>query len=98
MAGILHDPTSDDIAQKDELWDEVIPASSMELELRRRPEKLSASVGLCHNLQWAKEIKALVVIPDFEVPTSEARAALPPKYSSRDVVRQEVLYRCLASS
>ena len=98
MAGILSDPGSDDIAQKDELWDKVIPASNMELEFRQRPEKLSTSIGLCHSLQWAKEIKALVVIPDFEVPTSEARAALPPKYSGRDAVRQEILYRYLASS
>jgi homoserine kinase len=35
---------------------------------------------------WAKEIKAIAIIPEFEVPTAEARSVLPKSYSRADVV------------
>lgn len=35
---------------------------------------------------WAKEIKAIAIIPHFEVATAEARGVLPNEYSRADVV------------
>ena len=35
---------------------------------------------------WAKEIKALVVIPDFAVSTGKARDVMPKSYSRADIV------------
>lgn len=35
---------------------------------------------------WAKEIKAIAIIPQFEVSTAKARGVLPTTYSRADVV------------
>lgn len=35
---------------------------------------------------WAKEIKAIAIIPDFEVATAKAREVLPSSYTRADVV------------
>lgn len=35
---------------------------------------------------WAKEIKAIAIIPQFEVATAKARSVLPTDYSRADVV------------
>lgn len=35
---------------------------------------------------WAKEIKAIAIIPDFEVATAKARSVLPTAYTRADVV------------
>ncbi|PLW11207.1 hypothetical protein PCASD_21616 [Puccinia coronata f. sp. avenae] len=37
-------------------------------------------------LNWAKEIKCLVVVPEFEVSTSKARDVLKGSYSRKDIV------------
>ncbi|PNH58185.1 hypothetical protein VD0002_g9344, partial [Verticillium dahliae] len=34
---------------------------------------------------WAKEIKAIAIIPNFQVPTHLAREVLPPHYTRPDV-------------
>jgi homoserine kinase len=43
-------------------------------------------IGHCTKFPWAKEIKALAIIPDFVVPTANARDVLPKQYSRADVV------------
>lgn len=35
---------------------------------------------------WAKELKAIAIIPNFEVATAAARGVLPDSYSRQDVV------------
>ena len=44
--------------------------------------------GIGHWLKfgWAKEVKAIVCIPDFEVPTAKAREVMPKSYPIKDVV------------
>jgi homoserine kinase len=44
--------------------------------------------GISHFVQfgWAKEIKAVAVIPDFEVSTAKARGALQAEYKLKDCV------------
>ena len=46
--------------------------------------------GIGHWLKfgWAKEVKAIVCIPDFEVPTAKAREVMPKSYNIKDVVSQ----------
>ncbi|KAF7547291.1 hypothetical protein G7Z17_g7832 [Cylindrodendrum hubeiense] len=43
--------------------------------------------GIGHHIKfpWAKEIKAVAIIPDFQVPTHRAREVLPEKYPRVDV-------------
>lgn len=45
-------------------------------------------IGIGHYLRlgWAKEIKTIAIVPNFEVATAKARAVLPDTYSRQDVV------------
>ena len=40
----------------------------------------------CSRIEYAPEIKVVVAVPDFEVSTEKARAALPQSYPRADVV------------
>ncbi|KAG9302847.1 hypothetical protein G9A89_009624 [Geosiphon pyriformis] len=61
-------------------------------------------VGIGHyiRLGWAKEIKAIAIIPQFEVSTAKARSVLPNTYERQDIVfnlqRLAVLTSALARS
>ncbi|CAG8502092.1 16733_t:CDS:2 [Acaulospora colombiana] len=60
--------------------------------------------GMGHyvKLNWAKEIKAVTIIPQFEVSTADARNVLPKEYGKQDVVfnlqRLAVLIMALSCS
>ncbi|ORX94191.1 homoserine kinase [Basidiobolus meristosporus CBS 931.73] len=43
-------------------------------------------VGSYARLGWAKEIKAIAIIPQFELATEKARKALPVNYQKEDVI------------
>ncbi|RUS35501.1 hypothetical protein BC938DRAFT_482258 [Jimgerdemannia flammicorona] len=45
-------------------------------------------VGIGHyvRLGWAKEIKAIAIVPQFEIATAKARAVLPKSYERQDVI------------
>lgn len=47
-----------------------------------------APVGIGHYIKygWAKEIKAIAVMPRFELATAKARGVLPDTYSRKDMV------------
>ncbi|CAG8732841.1 4305_t:CDS:2, partial [Acaulospora morrowiae] len=59
-------------------------------------------IGNYIRLSWAREIKAITIIPQFEVSTEEARSVLPTTYSKQDVVfnlqRLAVLIMALSCS
>ncbi|CAG8741471.1 16483_t:CDS:2 [Gigaspora margarita] len=59
-------------------------------------------IGHYIKLNWAKEIKAITIIPQFEVSTAEAREILPNDYNKNDVVfnlqRLAVLIMALSQS
>ncbi|KAJ6171665.1 Homoserine kinase [Penicillium chermesinum] len=63
-----------------------------------------ATLGIGHyrKFNWAPEIKAIAIIPDFVVPTANARNVLPNEYSRADVVfnlqRAALLPAALGSS
>lgn len=44
------------------------------------------NIGHFLKFAWAPELKAITIIPDFEVATAEARRVLPSLYSRTDVV------------
>lgn len=79
----------EDVAQNIGLQSEVLPTSPTELDILQMPNAPPIGISHCENLPLAKEIKALVVIPDFEVPTSKARDVLPKSFTREDVVRQK---------
>lgn len=50
------------------------------------PPKAPGSIGHCVRFGWAKEIKAIAVMPRFELATAKARGVLPETYSRKDMV------------
>ncbi|KAG6030849.1 hypothetical protein E4U41_007748 [Claviceps citrina] len=64
---------------------EVLPSPAGGVDTGKKPP--SPPVGIGHHIKfpWAKEIKAVAIIPDFIVPTASARAVLPDKYPRPDV-------------
>lgn len=55
----------------------------------RDPPPPLPPVGIGHYVRfgWAKEIRAVAIIPRFELSTATAREVLPKSYSRKDVVR-----------
>jgi homoserine kinase len=53
----------------------------------RDPPLPPTGIGHYVRFGWAKEIRAIAIIPRFELSTATARGALPQSYSRKDVVR-----------
>ncbi|RSH90718.1 hypothetical protein EHS25_009893 [Saitozyma podzolica] len=66
------------------------------------PPKAPSGIGHFVRFGWAKEIKAIAVMPRFELATAKARGVLPETYSRKDMVfnlqRLAVLTTALARS
>lgn len=82
---------SENVAQDVGLQSESLPTSPPKLDIHHLPKAPPAGFGHCENLPLAKEIRALVVVPDFEVPTAKARDVLPKSFTREDVVIQNFL-------
>lgn len=65
---------------------EVLPAPAGGVDTGKQPPKPPHGIGHHIKFPWTKEIKAVAIIPDFIVPTHQARAVLPEKYPRADVV------------
>lgn len=65
---------------------EVLPEPAGGVDTGLPPPRPPLGIGnyICYN--WAREIKAIVIIPNFEVPTASARNVLKKEYSLKDVV------------
>ena len=52
--------------------------------------------GIGHYVRfgWASSIKAVAIIPRFELSTAKAREVLPQSYSRKDLVRAQTLFAC----
>lgn len=67
------------------------------------PPRAPIDIGHYVKFGWAKEIKAIAVMPRFELATAKARGVLPESYSRKDLVCVQVQYhadhaRCSTSS
>ena len=76
----------EDIARIEIPLSEVLPAPAGGIDTGIRPPEPPLGIGHYRKFQWAKEIKAIAIIPDFVVPTANARGVLPTAYSRADVV------------
>ena len=65
---------------------EVLPAPAGGVDTGLRPPVPPMNIGHYHKFRWAPSIRCIAVIPDFEVPTAEARTVLPTQYKRADVV------------
>lgn len=52
----------------------------------RDPPRAPEGIGHYVRLGWAKEVRCVVIVPEFEVSTSKARDVLKQEYSRKDVV------------
>lgn len=66
---------------------EVLPSPAGGVDTGKKPPKPPVGIGHRIEFPWNKEIKAVAIVPEFVVPTAEARAVLPEKYARNDVVR-----------
>ena len=75
-----------DMERKEIPLAEVLPAPAGGVDTGLKPPVPPLGIGHYIRYGWAPEIKAVAIIPDFEVPTATARGALPKEYSSKDLV------------
>lgn len=75
-----------DMERKEIPLAEVLPAPAGGIDTGLKPPVPPIGIGHYIRYGWAPEIKAIAIIPDFEVPTATARTALPKQYSSKDLV------------
>ncbi|PYH86613.1 homoserine kinase [Aspergillus uvarum CBS 121591] len=98
----LNELKPEDVARKEIPLSEVLPAPAGGVDTGKRPPEPPIGIGHYRKFQWAKEIKAIAIIPDFVVPTANARSVLPTSYSRADVVynlqRAALLPAALGSS
>ncbi|KAG0215519.1 hypothetical protein BGX28_009567 [Mortierella sp. GBA30] len=72
--------------EPEELEPSSIPRSEPTRNGAAQPPTPVTDIGHYIQLGWAKEIKAIAVIPDFEVATEDARAVLPDMYERADII------------
>lgn len=57
-----------------------------DIKLAAKPSAPPAGIAYHIKHMWAKEIKAVVIIPNFRISTRDARDILPSHYNKSDVV------------
>jgi len=82
----LNDLNPVDMARKEIPLSEVLPAPAGGVDTGLKPPAPPLGIGHFKRFKWAGEIKAVAVIPDFEVSTAKAREVLPKVYSRADMV------------
>ena len=82
----LNELQPEDVARKEIPLSEVLPAPAGGIDTGKRPPEPPIGIGHYRKFPWAKEIKAIAIIPDFMLPTANARGVLPQTYTRADVV------------
>ncbi|KAK4670210.1 Trihydroxynaphthalene reductase [Podospora pseudopauciseta] len=77
--------TPEDTARVEIPLSEVLPAPQGGVDTGDRPPEPPVGIGHHIKFPWAGEIKAVAIIPEFEVPTAKARQVLPAEYPRNDV-------------
>ncbi|KAI9723694.1 MAG: Trihydroxynaphthalene reductase [Candelaria pacifica] len=75
-----------DMERKEIPLSEVLPEPAGGLNTGITPPSPPFGIGHYIKFAWAHEIKAVAIIPDFEVSTAEARDVLPKVYSRKDMI------------
>lgn len=75
----------EDVARTEIPLSEVLPAPAGGIDTGDTPPEPPHGIGHHIKFPWAPEIKAVAIIPNFEVATAKAREVLPAQYSRSDV-------------
>ena len=86
MGTYLNELKPEDVARKEIPLSEVLPAPAGGIDTGFKPPEPPLGIGHYRKFDWAPEIKAIAIIPDFVVPTANARNVLPQTYTRADVV------------
>lgn len=82
----LNELNPEDMARKEVPLAEVLPQPAGGVDTGLVPPIPPNDIGHFRRFAWAKELKAVAIIPDFEVSTAKAREVLPTSYSRKDMV------------
>ncbi|KAI9842973.1 MAG: Trihydroxynaphthalene reductase [Sclerophora amabilis] len=82
----LNELNPEDVAWKEIPLSEVLPAPAGGIDTGLKPPEPPIGIGHYTRFQWAREIKAIAIIPDFKVLTAKAREVLPETYTRADVI------------
>ncbi|KAK8102555.1 homoserine kinase [Apiospora sp. TS-2023a] len=77
--------TPEDVARVEIPLSEVLPAPAGGEDTGKSPPVPPFGIGHHIKFPWSKEIKAIAIMPAFEVPTAKAREVLPTHYPRQDV-------------
>ena len=80
-----------DLARRESPLSEVLPAPAGGKDTGERPPEPPHAIGRHIKFPWAKEIKAVAIIPNFEVATAKAREVIPSHYPKQDAVSDRVI-------
>lgn len=86
MGTYLNDLNPEDTSRKEIPLSEVLPSPAGGTDTGETPPEPPLGIGHYMKFPWAPEIKAIAIIPQFEVATAQARSVLPSSYSRGDVV------------
>jgi homoserine kinase len=86
VATYLNELSPEDLKRTEIPLSEVLPEPAGGLNTGLQPPEPPIGIGHYYKFRWAKEIKCVAVIPDYEVSTAKARDALPTQYSRSDMV------------
>lgn len=87
-----------DMARKEVPLSEVLPQPAGGIDTGLKPPIPPENIGHFRRFKWSKDIKAVAIIPDFEVSTAKAREVLPQTYSRKDMVTRNPLNTLLPPS
>lgn len=75
-----------DTERKEIPLSEVLPEPAGGVDTGLSPPEPPIGIGHYIRFGWAKELRAIAIIPQFEVSTAKARGVLPEMYTKKDLV------------
>ncbi|KZF22477.1 homoserine kinase [Xylona heveae TC161] len=82
----LNELKPEDVSRLEIPLSEVLPECTGGVDTGLKPPDPPLNIGHYHQFKWAPEIQCVAIIPQFKVPTAEAREVLPKSYMRADVV------------
>lgn len=86
VGSYLRELDEKDTERKEIPLSEVLPEPAGGVDTGLAPPEPPIGIGNYIRFGWAKELRAIAIIPQFEVSTAKARSVLPETYSKKDLV------------
>ncbi|KAK9380634.1 GHMP kinase [Kockiozyma suomiensis] len=86
VGSYLRELDAADMERKEIPLAEVLPEPAGGLDTGLKPPEPPIGIGHHIKFGWAKEVKAIAIIPDFELSTASSRSVLPKAYPAKDLI------------